>query len=127
MAWLRIDGLLEVADQRYQIKIEDVDYFLRLKYLPRTRSFYLSLDDQFEVPIQDGVRMVTAYPLFFTNQDPRKEFSGAFFALRFVEGDGASTFDLESISDGTWKLYYAPLDELTSGPAEVESLTVEGK
>jgi hypothetical protein len=117
MVFQRID-LIGVASERFKIKIEGVDYFLRVYYLPRVSSFYLALDDQFEVPIQQGVRMVTGYPLLASNRDARKAFSGDIFALRF-SGDGSSTFDIDAIVDGTVRLYYADREQMLAGaPAQ---------
>lgn len=123
MTMIRID-LEGVADERFSLKIEGVDYFLRVYYLPRTRSFYLDLEDQFTVPIQQGVRMVTGYGLFAGNKNTRKQWSGDIFALRF-SGDGSSTFDLEAITDGTVKLYYADAETLSrSAPESTTSAVV---
>lgn len=124
MIFQRID-LEGAASERFKIKIEDVDYFLRVYYLPRLRSFYLALEDQFEVAIQEGVRLVTGFALFAANKDPRKEFSGDIIALPF-SGDGSSTFDLKAITDGTVKLYYADREQLLAGlpPAAIQALVV---
>ncbi len=119
MLMLRID-LVGVADERFQVKIEGVDYFIRVYYLPRTRSFYLDLEDQLAVAIQQGVRMVTGYALFAGNKDPRKQWSGDIVALRFL-GDGSSTFDLSAITDGTVKLYYMDAETLLEGIPDVSA------
>lgn len=118
--------ILPFPDQSFKINLGERTFFLRLTYQTRRESWYLSLFDADEVPIELGARVIQGVALFGRSRDLRLPI-GAILALAFGEDvlDGA-VFTADAFANNDLRLYFLDPEEVFRGAPEddAETLTV---
>lgn len=113
--------VLDAAAQTYKVRLQDVEYAIRLRYNRRAESWYLDVGDRDGVWIVRGLRIVQGFPILGRHTRDGLP-PGDFFFFYSPNGDDATGRD--GFNDGGRFLYFTPGDQDELEAPEAATVTL---